>query len=90
MSVVDVDYDEHLEKALEIRKKDAPMHLGAALCLWTGRDQRVAYEHLDIALRSVDDDELLEKNLVSVAGHFLGTDTLEGLRREVLRKLGRS
>ena len=88
---VDVDFHAELKKALEIRPNDGPMHLGAALGLWMGpADEREVYQYLKIALRSADDDELLEKNLLSTAGPFLGTKTLEGFRREVRRKLGRS
>jgi hypothetical protein len=86
----EVDYDRHLKEALAVRGDDARMHLGAALALWTESGKREVYGHLEAALRGADGDELLARNLATAAGRFVGTDTLDGLRREVRRELGRS
>ena len=87
---VDVDYHAELKKILRVRK-DAAMHFGAALALWMhSREQREAYEHLEVAIDAAAEHELLAKNLVDVAGDFVGADSLEALSREVSAKLGRS
>ncbi len=85
-----VDYDAEMKESLALCEKDGAMHLGAVLGTWSSGSKRERYESLAAALSLADEDELLEKNLVSVAAHFFDVDSISGLRARVSKELGRT
>jgi len=82
----DGDFEEPLERALELAPKDTGMLLGAALLHFRSDEQ---WSYLDRAIRlTEDDDGDLRWNIVSTAGHIHGIEEFKELAERARKESG--